>query len=138
MNNKISLYISAVALLIAVVSALFFFNTIQKMKKTIKDAKIDKGSLIMLNEKVDVIYTDIESTIKQMNQLKHNQERNLIDSEDSEDSEGSEGKNKKVVIPTVSKQKKNDSEAEEESDSEAEEESDSEAEGIEIESVVSE
>lgn len=55
MMSKLPLYISAIALFIAVVGTLFLFNNIQKMKKSLIASNRDKGAIPQLDNKVDVI-----------------------------------------------------------------------------------
>lgn len=69
MDSKIPLYISAVALFIAVVASLFFFNVIQGMKKTIKSVKVDSSKLVSLENHIDSIKSDIGKIINKVDNV---------------------------------------------------------------------
>lgn len=70
MDSKVPLYISAVALFVAVLASLFFFNAIQKMKKVIKDAKIDKNTLINMSEKFDKVDSEVSTIFEEIERIK--------------------------------------------------------------------
>lgn len=71
MNSKIPLYISAITLFLLVLASLFFFNVIQKLKKSVKEARVDKNAFINLSGKVDMLYSDLQNiTHKIKNEIK--------------------------------------------------------------------
>lgn len=70
MDCKIPLYISAVALFIAVVASLFFFNLTQKIKKNISDIKTDKNTLINIGGRIDSLNSDIDTIIGEIEKIK--------------------------------------------------------------------
>lgn len=61
MNSKIPLYLSAITLFLLVLASLFFFNVIQKLKKSIKEARVDKNAFVNLSGKVDMLYSDLQN-----------------------------------------------------------------------------
>lgn len=61
MNSKIPLYISAITLFLLVLASLFFFNVVQKLKKSVKEARVDKNAFVNLSGKVDMLYSDLQN-----------------------------------------------------------------------------
>lgn len=70
MDSKIPLYLSAVALFIAVVASLFFFNLTQKMNKSISSYKTDKNTVVNMGGKIDVLYSDLSSLSVEVSKIK--------------------------------------------------------------------
>ena len=85
MNSKIPLYLSAITLFLLVLASLFFFNVIQKLKKSIKEARVDKNAFVNLSGKVDMLYSDLQNIAhKVKNQI---QKPEVIKQDDEVDNE---------------------------------------------------
>jgi hypothetical protein len=70
MDSKVPLYISAIALFIAVIASLFFFNLTQKMNKSISGLKTDKNALVNLSGKIDILSSSVCTLTEEVEKVK--------------------------------------------------------------------
>lgn len=120
-DNSVPLYVGATALFVSVVSVLFFYRELKKLKETTGDIKQLRNQVSNIDKRFDLIDRSIEDLITVINSEKKSQDTSQATSQDTSSKEP-----KKEVFenspPKVVEAEESEDESEDESEEDSEEE----------------